>query len=98
MSNKTSQKDKFVVRFPDDMRDEVAARAARNYRSMNQEVVASMDAAEKLERHQRETEVTQRCYVDRIKLLEATIEDLLKAGGANGPVHLRASEILAAKH
>lgn len=37
--------DKFTVRFPDGMRDEIAARAERNGRSMNSEIVQILDDA-----------------------------------------------------
>lgn len=35
--------DKFVVRLPDGMRDKIAAIAATNHRSMNSEIVMSLE-------------------------------------------------------
>ncbi|MGX5810576.1 Arc family DNA-binding protein [Klebsiella pneumoniae] len=37
--------DKFMLRFPDGMRDAIAERAKRNGRSMNSEIVAIIDSA-----------------------------------------------------
>lgn len=37
--------EKFVVRFPDGMRDAIAERAKRNGRSMNSEIVQILDDA-----------------------------------------------------
>lgn len=37
--------DKFVVRFPDDMRDRIAVVARQNHRSMNSEIVARLEAS-----------------------------------------------------
>ncbi|MCW9477452.1 Arc family DNA-binding protein [Klebsiella oxytoca] len=37
--------DKFMLRFPDGMRDAIAERAKRNGRSMNSEIVAIIDNA-----------------------------------------------------
>lgn len=36
--------DKFVVRLPDGMRDEIAKRAESNGRSMNSEIIAAIEA------------------------------------------------------
>lgn len=35
--------EKFVVRFPDGMRDAIAEQAKRNGRSMNSEIIAALD-------------------------------------------------------
>lgn len=46
MSKYPSQtQDKFTVRFPDGMRDEIAKRAEKNGRSMNAEIVQILDDA-----------------------------------------------------
>ena len=37
--------DKFVVRFPDDMRDHIAVVAKHNHRSMNSEIVARLESS-----------------------------------------------------
>lgn len=37
--------DKFVVRFPNDMRDQIAVVAKNNHRSMNSEIVARLEAS-----------------------------------------------------
>ncbi|TDQ40008.1 Arc family DNA-binding protein [Thiopseudomonas denitrificans] len=37
--------DKFVVRFPDDMRDRIAEVAKHNHRSMNSEIVARLETS-----------------------------------------------------
>lgn len=45
MSKYPSQtQDKFTVRFPDGMRDEIAKRAEANGRSMNSEIIAAIEA------------------------------------------------------
>ncbi|AWT18064.1 Arc family DNA-binding protein [Klebsiella pneumoniae] len=36
--------DKFMLRFPDGMRDAIADRAKRNGRSMNSEIIAALDS------------------------------------------------------
>ena len=41
--------DKFVVRFPDDMRDRMAEVAKLNHRSMNSEIVARLETSLKQE-------------------------------------------------
>lgn len=37
--------DKFVVRFPDDMRDRIAEVARENHRSMNSEIIARLESS-----------------------------------------------------
>ncbi len=37
--------DKFVVRFPDDMRERIAVAARENHRSMNSEIVARLETS-----------------------------------------------------
>ena len=46
MVQKTASRDldKFIVRFPDGMRDQIAEAAKANKRTMNQEVIARLEA------------------------------------------------------
>jgi len=37
--------DKFVVRFPDGMREQIAAIASKHHRSMNSEIIAKLEVA-----------------------------------------------------
>lgn len=41
--NGSRSADKFVVRFPDDMRDRIATVARENHRSMNSEIIARLE-------------------------------------------------------
>lgn len=43
------REDKFVVRLPAGMRDQIAARASENVRSMNSEFIHRLQATAKLE-------------------------------------------------
>lgn len=43
MTKPASQQEKFVIRFPDGMRDEIAKAAARSGRSMNAEIVYRLE-------------------------------------------------------
>ncbi|MFB1011733.1 MAG: Arc family DNA-binding protein [Thiopseudomonas sp.] len=43
--NSSRGADKFVVRFPDDMRDRIAEVAKHNHRSMNSEIVARLETS-----------------------------------------------------
>ena len=43
--NNSRSADKFVVRFPDDMRDRIAEVAKHNHRSMNSEIVARLESS-----------------------------------------------------
>lgn len=45
----TRSADKFVVRFPGDMRDRIAEVAKHNHRSMNSEIVARLETSLKQE-------------------------------------------------
>ncbi len=50
--------DRFIVRFPDGMRDRIRDEAAKNNRSMNAEIIARLEASlsEALREHHKLTE------------------------------------------
>lgn len=68
------QLDKFMVRFPAGMRDEVAQAAEENNRSMNAEVVARLDRSLDVDRRLREISKG-----DPIRTIVATTEDMTEA-------------------
>jgi hypothetical protein len=41
----SEQQDRFIVRFPDGMRDKIGVAARRNKRSMNAEIVSRLEAS-----------------------------------------------------
>lgn len=43
MANPIQTKDKYMVRFPDGMRNEIKASATKNNRSMNAEIIARLE-------------------------------------------------------
>ncbi len=68
------QLDKFMVRFPTGMRDEVAQAAEENNRSMNAEVVARLDRSLDVDRRLREIGKE-----DPIRTIVATTEGMTEA-------------------
>lgn len=46
MSNHAQQQDKYVIRLPDGMRDQIKADALANDRSMNAEIIARLSGAQ----------------------------------------------------
>ena len=68
------QLDKFMVRFPPGMRDEVARAAQENNRSMNAEVVARLARSLDVDRRLREISKG-----DPIRTIVATTEDMTEA-------------------
>ena len=55
MSENSQNQDKFILRLPNGMRDQIKIEAAKNHRSMNQEIVARL--AFSLSQSMRETPI-----------------------------------------
>jgi hypothetical protein len=77
----SQQQDKFVLRLPDGMRDQIKLAAEANNRSMNAEIVARLDFSfsgqsldSKLDRLVEDRERADR----RLDLLEKELSELLK--------------------
>ena len=83
---KPQSEDKYVVRFPNGMRDQIRAAAEANNRSMNAEIIA------RLERSFNEAAgieglmppATSAKLTDAVERLEALIKQIVKSGGASG--------------
>ena len=59
MAKTSNASDKFIVRLPDGMRDELKAAAVANGRTMNAEIVARLEAFPQIEKLQGELDRCQ---------------------------------------
>lgn len=66
---KTQPGDKYIVRFPDGMRDQIAEAAKNNNRSMNAEIVARLQQSFET----RDTDIAQDTVGAMLKSLKTTI-------------------------
>lgn len=67
--------DKYVVRFPDGMRDRLKAAAEANKRSMNAEIIARLDRSlmSGIERHSDEMDDGTRAILRQLSTLESEL-------------------------
>jgi hypothetical protein len=72
-TSKSRTADKFVVRLPDGMRDEIAKIADKKIRSMNSEIVSRLEHYGEMENALENEKALVRILVKRIRELEAKL-------------------------
>jgi hypothetical protein len=73
----SEQQDRLIVRFPDGMRDRIAALAKANGRSMNAEVISMIEAS--FRRNERPTDEQQKTdLAQEIRELRGAVEKMQK--------------------
>lgn len=82
---KPQSEDKYVVRFPDGMRDRIRSAAEANNRSMNAEIIARLEKsfAETADPDGLIPTATSAKLTDTVSRLEAIIKYIIKSGGTS---------------